>query len=140
MKNFVLTLIAVLAFAACNDDLTEGEENALQFNTETTFKSGNLYSNNSLSVKLDAVLNDSRCPSDVQCVWEGNAMVKFVVSIDQSEHEITLNTNGGQNFPSDTLLQGYSIQLTELVPYPESTSTIHQEDYEATIVVKSTEK
>lgn len=136
MKNLAVIFFLLVTFGSCNDDLTKGAEKELIFESATGLKSGSIYTNSDFSVQLDSVTSDSRCPSDVICVWAGNASVNFTATIGREKYAITLNTNSAQSFPSDTTLQHYFIQLINLMPYPVSTSTIDQEDYEATIVVK----
>ena len=46
-----------------------------------------------LQVKLDAVLDDSRCPKNVKCFWEGNARVRFILTLDNAPIPIVLNTS-----------------------------------------------
>lgn len=137
MKNLFVGLIVFAVFISCDkDSIGDG---SLKLDTETEFKSGNVLSNDLMTIYLDSVISDSRCPMDVYCIWEGNAAVNFVVTIDATEHLITLNTSGGANFPSDTILNEYSIALTNLLPYPESTGTIAQDEYEASVIVKALE-
>jgi len=77
---------------------------------------------------LDAS-EDSRCPTDVTCVWAGMVNLKFNVSQDQ-EKEITLSSND-----IVTVFDKYQIQLIDVKPYPISTKTIKAEDYIAILKV-----
>ena len=46
-----------------------------------------------LVIKFKAVLEDSRCPVNVVCVWAGNGKVEFeVLDIDGQNKTVTLNT------------------------------------------------
>lgn len=137
MKNFHFILFISLLIFSCSDPT--GNDSTLLFDQETGFKSGDIKTNSMLTITLDSVTSDSRCPTDVNCVWEGNASVRFIVNIDNTDHEVTLNTHGGNNFPNDTTLGIYSIAMNDLLPYPESTSSIPQEDYEARLVIKTLE-
>ena len=86
---------------------------------------------------MDSVLNDSRCPSTVICVWEGNAEVRFLLTIDSIQTDFVLNTHGGNHFNSDTVLGGYSIKLLNLSPYPEDPGEILQVEYYAEVMVQA---
>ena len=84
---------------------------------------------------FDRVGSDSRCPSDVQCPWSGDATVHLEVSTEDGEtdpQQITLHTNLE---PRSTSIMGVTIQLVYLNPYPRSTAPINPWSYEATILV-----
>jgi len=95
------------------------------------------YQNRDFSLKFDSVLNDSRCPSDVICCWEGNAEVRLIY-VDRyfTERRIILDTHIPDNrFRNDTTIGNVNIKLVELSPYPVSTKIIEQEDYVAKILL-----
>lgn len=50
-----------------------------------------IYDFNGVTVLLIDV-RDSRCPSDVTCVWEGNAEVDMTLMFDNKEEAFTLHT------------------------------------------------
>ena len=73
------------------------------------------------------VVNESRCPKGVTCVWAGTATVRFqlVPSAGSSEIDVLTVLPGGvakddvaNLLPVDTL--GVRLTLAELLPYPES--------------------
>lgn len=87
-----------------------------------------------ITIRLVGVTDESRCPSDVQCVWAGNAVVKLMLNgAGTTESEISLNTNLD---PRMTTLDGYSIKLATVKPYPRSGTTIKPADYVATLEVR----
>jgi hypothetical protein len=92
---------------------------------------------NNIVLRMDSVLNDSRCPSNVQCVWEGNAEVRFLFTVDSRGTDFVLNTHGGNSFNSDTVIGGYSIKLLNLSPYPEDPGEILQVEYYSEVMVKA---
>ncbi len=80
-------------------------------------------------------INDSRCPSDVVCVWQGKADVKINVkspvsgSLPLNSYDQLVDTIGN-----------YSFELKEISPYPGSTKVIKPEDYTVTLkIVELTE-
>jgi len=84
-------------------------------------------------VSFRGVSNDSRCPTDVQCVWAGNAVVRL--SLSQGEGpaiEVSLNSTLD---PRITKFAGYSIRLAGLKPAPNSGKPIPPGDYVATLEV-----
>jgi hypothetical protein len=92
-------------------------------------------SENQMSICLDSVFNDSRCPTGVVCIWAGNATVRFKYEKYKNKPVIfDLNTNS--QFRSDTIVDGYKFTLIGLSPYPEIEHQIIQKDYKAEIIVK----
>jgi hypothetical protein len=90
---------------------------------------------NQMSVCFDSVLNDSRCPTGVYCIWAGNAVVRFKYEKYNDKHIVfCLNTNS--QFTSDTIVDGYKFTLIGLSPYPALEHQIIQKDYKAEIIVK----
>jgi hypothetical protein len=80
-----------------------------------------------------SVMEDSRCPTDVQCVWEGNAEIAIEVgTADEPAVRLSLNTNPG--FATEATFRSYTISLIDLQPYP-STAPKTVEPYRASLVV-----
>jgi hypothetical protein len=83
-----------------------------------------------MRIVFDGVNEDSRCPSDVMCVWAGNAAVEIGVSFGMGPTtRYVLNTIGDPAFVD---VGGYRITLIDLQPYPVSTSRIPPASYLAT--------
>ncbi len=86
-----------------------------------------------LTVKLESVPSDSRCPTSVTCIWAGNAVARVTLTkTGQSPQTFDLNTNLD---PKSATYGAYQIDFTALTPYPSSTSPIAQSKYRATFVV-----
>jgi hypothetical protein len=86
-----------------------------------------------LAITFDSVSEDSRCPSDVQCVWEGNAAVAVEVRA-SGETPATLSLNTNPALGAEATYVGYSIELLALAPYPRTTLE-RNEHYLATLTV-----
>ena len=89
-----------------------------------------------LTITFLKVVGDSRCPSDVTCVWEGKADLIFNISKNQSQ-EITLSTYTNNTV---NVFDKYKIQLIDVKPYPTSTKTIKPEDYVAILKITHDDK
>jgi hypothetical protein len=88
-----------------------------------------------LRIKFIVVESDSRCPSDVTCVWAGNAAIKLQLAGLGKSKNVTLNTSQAGQFVSETIYQGYKVKLVDLSPRPRSTQKIAPSDYQATLLV-----
>jgi hypothetical protein len=92
-----------------------------------------------LTLTLAAIANDSRCPTQVSCFWEGAAEATLeVVAPGRDAQTITLTLNGQNRETEDSRAQvaEHTIRLTTLDPYPVDTQPIAQGDYVATVVVE----
>ena len=88
-----------------------------------------------LRIRFVTVENDSRCPSDVTCVWAGNAAVRLQLGTGKGSKTVTLNTSKSPSFVGETEYHGYKVKLVELGPYPRSDRKIAPRDYTATLLV-----
>ncbi|MBN2805103.1 MAG: hypothetical protein JXR22_00450 [Prolixibacteraceae bacterium] len=139
MKKYLTFVAALILLGSCANDSLNSETKSLELKQKLELKVNECVSNNSLSLCVDSVYNDSRCPMDVICVWQGNAAVAISFTLNGSVHQLTLNTGNTPSFPSDTTLQQFKISLNELAPYPISSSTIEQEDYRVSLKVEELE-
>jgi len=92
-------------------------------------------SENKMYICLDSVLSDSRCPTGANCIWEGNAEVRFKFEKINDE-PVFLNLNTHMGFTTDTIVDGYKFALIGLRPYPALEHRITQNDYKAEILVE----
>ncbi len=77
-----------------------------------------------------SVPQDSRCPVDAACVWEGDAIVRLDFTSSGYTHRHDLHTNpsvGDDSFEHD----GNVVELIDLTPAPRSNQSIPQGDYTA---------
>lgn len=87
-----------------------------------------------LRLAVRAVANDSRCPTDVQCIWEGDATVSIeVTSTPAGGASYELHTSG--RFTREVSHQAYRVTLVRLEPPPHGGATLSASDYRATLLV-----
>ncbi|MFE3446066.1 hypothetical protein ACFXNW_23815 [Nocardia sp. NPDC059180] len=135
-----LLLIGLPALTGCGE--TKGEEPPLsvtaalgqQF-TLAPGATGHI-DDDRIRVTFHEVRDDSRCPTDVQCVWAGDAIVVVSAATgggDAARYE--LHSNGGPDRPRTVRVADYEIELIDLTPRPISTGQIAKDDYRASLVV-----
>ncbi len=83
------------------------------------------------TIRVAAVIEDSRCPSDVQCIQAGRARV--AVSIESPSGQTSAIMESGQTVTTETL----SITLDKVTPYPVSTNKTADGQYRFTFTVKN---
>ncbi len=76
-----------------------------------------------------SVLEDSRCPADVQCVWAGNAKVVLTLST-QGMPDRPLSVNTAVD-PRTATVAGSILRVTGLSPDPRSGAAIPANGYVA---------
>jgi len=82
------------------------------------------------AVAFVAMVNDSRCPSDVVCVTAGNAEVRLRLRGGGVDSTFSLNTTTP---PKEATIKGVRLELVGLEPYPKTSVPRVAGDYRATI-------
>ena len=85
-----------------------------------------------LAIRFDTVSEDSRCPADAQCVWEGNATLRLTVDSAGTPLPVQLRT-AGTSQPAGAF--GYRIEYRALRPAPTTAGPIQPRTYIATLRV-----
>jgi len=88
-----------------------------------------------VTVTFRSVGTDSRCPSNVQCVWAGDAAINLSLSATTTaSKEAVLHTNLD---PRSVDFAGYRVKVVGVAPVPKSASTIPAANYVVTLQVSS---
>jgi hypothetical protein len=115
-----------------NDGVHLGEPFELGYKDKATIRDVNL------NIQFDEILEDSRCPSKVNCVWSGLAQVGISVWFDgsQSNHLVLATANIPPDNSSLYSYRGYQMELKALEPYPEYPSeVVDKNSYRLTLIV-----
>jgi len=131
--RYLATLGSFLILVSCTDNgvgvysAVLDQEFTLQLGHSVTVEGENLL------LTFTDVPEDSRCPQDVMCVWEGNGRVAMKIDNPVLGTKVfSLNTTlQPKKFP---YLQ-YEVELKGLSPYPRSDYHIRKRDYVATFVI-----
>lgn len=131
MKTILVIVGAIVLFSQCmRDGLTpksasRNQATILQAKQSAILRT-NSASSNGLNIRVDSI-QDSRCPKEAVCIWEGNAQVFFTTNKGQAGKSGTLCIGAcGQLKTADTTqieLSGmyYDIILQSVDPYPNQT-------------------
>lgn len=88
-----------------------------------------------LTVGFERVASDSRCPTDVVCIWEGDAAALVTaVQPPRETARLQLHTSG-QLGPREARYGDFTIALVTLRPQPRSTGPIEPTAYRLTLRV-----
>jgi hypothetical protein len=85
-----------------------------------------------LAVTFESVRADSRCPIDVTCVWEGDAVV-LVSARPATSTPRELHTSG--RFATEAEAGEYRVRLVTLAPAPRQGASPAPGDYRVTLVI-----
>lgn len=139
MKYLVLlVLISTIIVLPVHAQLTEEiDSKSLDQTFDIPFslkfgQSANIHAEN-LKITFLQVREDSRCPVDVTCIWQGTASLEFAISQIQNI-PITLSNDNPKS-----VFGKYQIYLIDVTPYPVSSSTIKQNDYIAFLKITKTD-
>ena len=137
----ILVIIAGFGFSSTAFGISENKENlesqvSLKLNESVPFeiKFDEIIQYKDLKIKF-AEIEDSRCPSNVTCVWEGQAKVLLQIFLDSEEYEIIFVTS---EKTSDYINQ-YKFILIDILPYPTSTSENLEKDYVVSVSIMQEE-
>jgi hypothetical protein len=120
----------------CDDTSSSGPTAAL--NAPAVLAPGETARFGALRVTFKEVTGDSRCPVDVTCVWEGDAVARIELSEPAGAVEThELHTAKSQQ-PQPVVYGGYQVDLVRLDPEPRSTGTIPPSSYR--LAVRVTQK
>lgn len=132
MKQLILLLFASSIFWGCSDILT----NQYPYGEEFTLDHGKsaLVGGETL-VQFKRVKEDSRCPTDAECVWAGNAAVEVTVKVSGNDPKLlVLNTH--QNFPQEMVVNGVRVALIDVYPYPTTAGSIKPDEYKVRLLLE----
>lgn len=129
MRNLFLVLILMLGFGVFQQATAQKAQNV-----SVLINKQKIAVKNKLTIKFVSLIEDSRCPTDVQCIQAGTARITVRVSGAKSggsggaAQTFELATGGRGQAAS---YNGYSIKLIDLNPKPASNIRINRNGYTA---------
>jgi hypothetical protein len=137
----VTALLLALAAWSCGSKARVGSPSAARANSVTTDQEFELSPGQSalvgsepLKITFEKIAADSRCPPEVQCVWEGDAVARVTAATGtQAPMSYDLHTNTG--FATQADHGAYRIRLSAVAPGPHAGVTIDPAAYVITLLV-----
>lgn len=127
-----------MLFVACKKD---DDSNTKTVNTNEVFslqinQTAEL-ENDGMKITFLAITEDSRCPTNAECLWAGRVIAEFKVE-KSDEVLIKTLTDNPENDPllSTTFFAfGHTVRLDEVAPYPDG-NPIKQKDYVVKLLIE----
>jgi hypothetical protein len=98
-----------------------------------------LFVPDNVRITFTRMMEDSRCPADVVCVWPGLAIVRVDVSAPNQNTPLLLFIPGQVRTPyrrNQLEAEGFSITLLQLDPYPSRNDQHQPRVYEALLAIE----
>lgn len=111
------------AYYLCADQMETGKSFTIQMNQSVFF--------DGYEITFSEILEDSRCPADVLCVWEGRVSIGIEVKNKEEIQNVILTSADKMT----TYFDSYKINLVNVLPYPFSSKTISPDEYSVTIAI-----
>lgn len=139
----LLSLIIAAAVWGCAGNAPQGEQTrkkeALQVTLDTpftlSFDQMASVENKKVLIEFADLTEDSRCPVDVICVWEGQVTVVLNISLNRKEMgSLNLTSRAGHEKLAIADIEGYSIKLEKVEP-PKTKDEIELDEYIITLII-----
>ena len=88
--------------------------------------------NEGIRIYFVNVSADSRCPSGVQCIWAGEAVINLEAEKGGQMKEVVLSFPGK---PRYRLFEKYDLEITSIEPYPKEGQEINLWEYKAAFII-----
>ena len=134
IKLLVMTFLlctTLFASSACSsDEVSIGEEFSLHVGQSASIRG------EELQIKFLEVVEDSRCPRGVTCIWEGRISCLVEITYQEFIHNVVLTEPGLTNFPSEKPFQEYTFTY-HIEPYPEADTNIAKAEYQLELKISN---
>lgn len=122
---------AASAFTQGSSKVAAAEKVSVKFGETVSSKSTRV------KTKLVEIIEDSRCPEDVDCIWAGRVTIKVTVTIKKGTPvDIELSSD---HKPSVDV-GSYRLTLNEVAPKRKIGSPVTKEDYVADLTIEKIKK
>lgn len=150
MKNWMFLIgMALLLTGGCQQDdalismedldmKTQEMRYTAQVGEQITLQVGDVVNimPDGFSVRFRDIPEDNRCPAALDCIWEGRAVIELGIEKKGNVEVILLETPNSQNENGNLgNVQGRTIKLLKVAPYPQTDNFIPLRQYKIVIQV-----
>ena len=128
-------LMVLFLFSAMSCEEIILDNKTFKVGQESNFRINQLYTSTDglYTLKINEI-SDSRCPTGVQCIWQGEVTLKGEWSANQSKSAFELHSVlKDMNKQPD----GFTIQIVDAKPYPVNSTESKPEDLVVTLLIKA---
>jgi len=135
MKNhfYINFLLILLVFAGISCEETTIEQ-GFTIGREANFQLNQLYTSadSQYTLKITEV-GDSRCPEGVQCIWQGEVVVKGELTVNKVKSTFELHSVVADQ---QKQVEGYTIKIVYAKPYPKYGTETKPEDLVVSLLIE----
>ena len=129
-----LITVLMLPLAACGNTPTQvyadlGEEFSLSIGQTAAINGQDL------QITFEDVIEDSRCPSDVTCIWAGRVSCIIKLVEGSSQYRMVLTEPGLTDQYTSETYREYQLAF-QVRPYPEAGQSIRRDEYRLQLIVR----
>ena len=136
MKKLVTLLVISFCLIASLTGCSAGVQN-YPLNQQFTLSPGQSakVTSENVTITFDKVLNDSRCPTGANCIWEGQVQCLISIKLNAKTEQLTL-TQSGSDTAASQIYDNYRLEFN-VKPYPKVNNTINSSEYVLELRVSS---
>lgn len=129
--TFLMLVFAVSTFAQQTSKMASAEKVSVKYGETVSTKSKRV------KAKLVEIIEDSRCPEDVDCIWAGRIRIKLTVTTKKgAPADIELSSDQ----QTSVEVGAYRLTLGEVGPKRKGGTALTKEDYVAEITIEKIKK
>lgn len=137
MGRIVLAIVCLAFILLPASGCAGGQEAAIEAGLEETFllPAGEeaVITDEDMKIRFEEVIEDSRCPRSVECVWAGQAKYALLFTLEDDSERAVLTEPGAYGQTQINVLD-YVVKAS-LEPYPEEPDDINEGDYRLCMTV-----
>lgn len=123
---FISLSVWAVALVACGRD---GSAADLDLPIQLAPGQSAVFAAQKLEVRFASIETDSRCPSDVTCVWAGEVIVRLAVRSDGKTTQHSVKES------QTATVDGYTVTVLQVLPARSSSQPVAPADYRVTLKV-----
>jgi len=137
MRKFIIFTLFIIVVLSLLAGCTGGPADTIEVGLDTPFELAvgqtAVIAGEDLRLSFENVIEDSRCPLSVECIWEGRASYTVRLTWAGDSYNMVLTEPGMGGVARDTFLD-YEISA-RLSPYPEAPGAIAEKDYRLRLTI-----